>query len=70
MFAPAATPRPIIERLQAEIARTLHQPSLKQKLAAAGIEPVASTPAEFTAKVKAEIVRLDRIVQEAGIRAD
>ena len=70
MFAPAATPRPIIERLHAEIARTLHQPSLKQKLAAAGIEPVASTPAEFTAKVKAEIVRLGRVVQEAGIRAD
>ena len=70
MFAPAATPVAIINRLQAEIARALHQPEVKQRLAAAGIEPVANTPAEFTAKVKAEIARLGKVVKEAGIRAD
>jgi len=70
MFAPAATPVAIINRLQAEIARALHQPEVKQRLAAAGIEPVANTPPEFTAKVKAEIARLGKVVKEAGIRAD
>ena len=70
MFAPAATPVAIINRLQAEIARALHAPEIRQKLAGAGIEPVANTPAEFMAKVRAEITRLGKMVKEAGIRAD
>jgi len=70
MFAPAATPVAIINRLQAEIARALHAPEIRQKLAGAGIEPVANTPAEFMAKVRAEIARLGKMVKEAGIRAD
>ena len=67
---PVATPSAVINRLQAEIARTLHAPEVKQKLAAAGMEPLANTPAEFTAKVKAEIARLGKVVKEAAIRAD
>ncbi len=70
MFAPAATPVAIINRLQAEIVRALHAPDVKRKLAGAGMEPVANTPAEFTAKVKAEIARLGKVVKQAGIRAD
>ncbi len=70
MFAPTGTPVAIINRLQSEISRALNQPEIKQKLAGAGMEPVASTPAEFTAKVKAEIARLGKVVKDADIRAD
>ena len=70
MFAPVATPPAVINRLQAEIARALHAPEVKQKLAAAGMEPLVNTPVEFTAKVKAEIARLGKVVKEAAIRAD
>ncbi len=70
MFAPTGTPVAIINRLQSEIRGALYQPEVKQKLAGAGMEPVAGTPAEFTAKVKAEITRLGKVVKEAGIRAD
>jgi tripartite-type tricarboxylate transporter receptor subunit TctC len=70
MFAPVATPSAVLNRLQAEISHALHAPEVKQKLAAAGMEPVANTPAELAAKVKAEIARLGKVVKEAGIRAD
>jgi tripartite-type tricarboxylate transporter receptor subunit TctC len=70
MFAPIATPAAIIDRLQTEIARALHAPEVRQKLAGAGMEPVANTPAKFTAKIRAEIARLGKVVKEAGIRAD
>ena len=70
MFAPARTPAAIINMLQSEIAHALNQPEVKLKLAGAGIEAVASTPAQFDAKVRAEIVRLGKVVKDAGIRAD
>ena len=70
MFAPAATPMAVINLLQAEIARTLRAPDIRQRLAGAGIEPVANTPGEFLLKVKAEIARLGKVVKEAGIRGD
>ena len=70
LLAPAGTPAPIIERLNAEIGKALKHPELRSRLQSEGAEPVASSPQEFGTFFKAEIAKWTRIVQSAGIRAD
>src|ERR1700682_4764136 len=68
MLAPAATPRPIIERLNAEALKALASPEIKEKLAVLGAEPMPMSPAAFDAFLKAETARMAQVVQNAGIQ--
>jgi tripartite-type tricarboxylate transporter receptor subunit TctC len=70
LFAVAGTPAEILARLQAEVAKVLRQPDVRERLAALGAEPVGSTPAEFAAFVRAEHARWGRIIREKGIRSE
>ena len=70
LLAPAGTPAPIIQRLNAEIGKALKHPESRSRLQADGAEPVGSSPDEFGAFFKSEIVRWTSVVQKAGIRAD
>ena len=70
LFAPAGTPKEIVAKLHGEIARLVAQPDAKQRLLTLGLDPVASTPDEFTAYVKTETVKWGKLVREAGIRAN
>src|SRR3954452_14614667 len=68
--APAGTPRPIIEQLNAVIVKALRQPDVAKRLAAEGAEVVGSTPEEFGAHIKSELARVGKVVRAAGIRAE
>jgi tripartite-type tricarboxylate transporter receptor subunit TctC len=68
MFAPAATPRPIIERLNAEALKALASPEIKERLSVLGAEPMPMTPAAFDAFLKAEAARTAQVVKSAGIK--
>ena len=70
IFAPAKTPRPIIDKIHADVVRVLRTPDIREKLVASGSDPVGSTPAEFSAHVKAELARWGKVVRENNIRAD
>ena len=70
MFAPARTPEAIITRLHHEILRILNNPGTREKLMTAGVESVASTPAELVATMKQEMHRLGKVIKDAGIRAE
>jgi len=70
VLLPAGTPREIIDRLQREIARVVALPDVKERLAALGFEPVANTPEEFAAYIRAEVNKWARVVREAGIKVD
>jgi tripartite-type tricarboxylate transporter receptor subunit TctC len=70
MFVPAGTPAAIIRRLRDEVVRALNRADAKEKLAQIGVEVVGNTPEEFAAKVKADMLRLGKVVKDAGIRAD
>ena len=70
MFAPVKTPEAIINRLHQEIVKVLRSPDTKEKLFNAGVEAVASTPAELAATIKLEMVRIGKVIKEAGIRAE
>ena len=70
LYAPAATPAAVIERLHDESARFLQTPDIRQKLAAAGVESVGASAREFTAEIKADVARLSKVIKDAGIRAE
>jgi tripartite-type tricarboxylate transporter receptor subunit TctC len=67
LFAPAGTPREIVERLQRETAKALNAPEVRERLTGLGGEVVASTPEQFEAKFKADLAMFARIVREARI---
>ena len=70
LFVPAATPRAIVNRLQAEVARAMHAPENSARFAALGIEPVGDSPDEFAAYLRGETARYAKVIKEANIRLD
>lgn len=70
VFLPSGTPRPIAERLSAEIARIMKQPEVSQRLTAMGLQPVASSPAELATVVSNDTPKWAEIVRTAGIQLD
>jgi tripartite-type tricarboxylate transporter receptor subunit TctC len=70
VLAPTKTPRPIIDKLNAEIVRILHSPDVQGRLAADGSEAVGNTPEQFAAHIKSELVKWSKVVRDANIRAD
>ena len=67
LMAPANTPRPVIQRLNAEVMKALQSAEVRQKLALQGVEPLGSTPDEYDAYINSEIARWGRVVKQAGI---
>ncbi len=67
MFAPAKTPRAIIDRLNREIVRAMQRPEVKERFLNAAIEAVGSTPDEFAAILKADIAKWGKVIKTAGI---
>ena len=70
ILVPAGTPRPIIDRLNAELVRILHAPDMQEKLAATGTEPRTSTPEEFGEYIRQETAKWGDVVREAGLKAE
>jgi tripartite-type tricarboxylate transporter receptor subunit TctC len=66
-FVPAGTPREIVTRIQREMAAAIALPDTQARIKAMGNEPVASTPAEFDAKFRADVAKFQQVVREAGI---
>ena len=67
VVAPAGTSPEIIARLQAELAKALREPDVREKLAGLGAEPIANTPSEFAAMIKTETAKWSEIVRSAKI---
>ena len=67
LFAPAGTPQPIVDRLQAEAAAMFADPETNRRIAGEGAEPVASKPADFAVFVRAEIKKWDEVGKAANI---
>jgi tripartite-type tricarboxylate transporter receptor subunit TctC len=70
VFAPAGTPRPIVDKLQREIAAVLKTDTVKERYAALGIEPVGNTPEEFARQVQDDLARWGEVVKKAHIQVE
>jgi len=70
IVAPAGTPKEIVELLSREIAKSVAQPDVRERLATLGFKPVASTPDEFTARIKLEMDKWGKVVRDANLRIE
>jgi tripartite-type tricarboxylate transporter receptor subunit TctC len=70
IFAPAKTPKPIIDKLQREIAAVLQTDKVKERYAVLGIDPVGNTPEQFTEQIKADLARWGEVVKAANIKVE
>jgi tripartite-type tricarboxylate transporter receptor subunit TctC len=70
LFAPAKTPRDIVNRMNQEVAKALQLPEVRERFATLGAEPFSMKPEEFDAYVASEIELNGRIVKAAGIKAN
>jgi tripartite-type tricarboxylate transporter receptor subunit TctC len=68
--APAGTPAPIVERLNAEMAAALAAPDVRERMLAAGVEPLTDTPQEFAAFIRAENRKWARVIKSAKIKVE
>lgn len=70
MLAPTKTPRPIIDRLHAEVQKALKLSAVQEKLAAQGVEPMPLSPQEFDAMIAKEIAANIKLAKAAGLKFD
>ena len=70
ILAPAKTPRPVLERLQKEIAAVLAEPEIRSRYATLGIEPVGNTPEQYREQIRADLARWEKVVKQANIRIE
>ena len=70
LFAPAATPRAVGDKLNAELVRILALPDGKERLGAEAYELPADTPDQFAALIKAELGKWAKVVRETGVKPE
>jgi len=70
IVAPAGTPSPVLDRLNAEFNRALVVPQVREKLASQGLDVVGGSVADFSRTIRADYDRFTRVIKTAGIKAD
>ncbi|MFM8575902.1 MAG: Bug family tripartite tricarboxylate transporter substrate binding protein [Limnohabitans sp.] len=70
LFAPAGTPKPVVDRLNAEVLRVFRLPDVAERLKTLGLEAVLSSPEELATYQASEIVKWTRVVRESGAKAE
>lgn len=70
VLAPVGTPRDIVARLNAEIARIVRTPEVGHQFSAQGVEAATSTPEEFAAIIRADLAKWAKVIREFGIRGE
>jgi tripartite-type tricarboxylate transporter receptor subunit TctC len=70
LLAPAGTPRDIVDKLNAEIAKVMNTPDSRKALFDAGVEVAPSTPAAMGETMAQELARWGKVVKEAGVRLE
>jgi tripartite-type tricarboxylate transporter receptor subunit TctC len=70
LLAPAATPRPIIERLAAEVRKVVAMPDVRARIESTGAEAIGSTPEAFQQRIASDVEKWKRVAGAAGIRID
>src|SRR5581483_2756745 len=70
LFAPAGTPRPIVAKLSAEVARIVRLPDVRDKLVGMGVDPLGNSPEQVAEWIRAELARSRPVVRAANIKAE
>jgi tripartite-type tricarboxylate transporter receptor subunit TctC len=70
ILAPAGTPPEVVRKIHGELVRITQSPEMKERLLAQGLQPVANTPEQFAAVLKADVQRWTKLVKDAGITVE
>lgn len=70
VLAPRATPREVVEKLHAEIVKTLAMAEVKQKFTGQGFDIIGNTPEQFTQQLRADLKKWARVVRDSGVTVD
>ena len=70
LFAPAGTPKPVVDKLSAEVQRVFRLPDVAERLKTLGLEAVLSSPEELAAYQASEISKWTKVVKDSGARAE
>ena len=70
LYAPAGTPKAVVAKLHAEIARVVTLPDVRERFTATGLDPVGSTPEQLAARMRDDRAKWARVIREAGIKIE
>jgi tripartite-type tricarboxylate transporter receptor subunit TctC len=70
VLMPAGTPRPIVQKFNADLVRALQDPDVKKRFADLGVDAVSSTPEHFAAFIKSEMDKYSKLIKEANIKVN
>jgi tripartite-type tricarboxylate transporter receptor subunit TctC len=70
LFAPAQTPKAIVDRLNTEVDRAMNTPAVKDRMTAQGFERLKMTPEEFAAFLRVDLEKWGKVVKAAGIQPE
>jgi tripartite-type tricarboxylate transporter receptor subunit TctC len=70
LFAPAGTPRTVVDKIQADVAKALAQPAVRERFVAQGADPGGNTPDQFAAFIRAETDKWTRVVKFSNAKVD
>ena len=70
LFAPAATPKPVLDKLSTALSKVLANPEVQKKISAQGGETVNETPVQFAAFIRSETTKWGKVVKESGATVD
>jgi tripartite-type tricarboxylate transporter receptor subunit TctC len=70
IVAPAATPKELVARISADIAKAVKSSDLTERMKQQGMEPIGSTPEQFDALIRSEIEKWAKVVKLSGAKAD
>ena len=70
LLAPAGTPKAVVAKLAAETTRILALPDVRERMLAAGVEPVGGTPEQYAAFIGSEMVKWGKVAKAAGIEPE
>jgi tripartite-type tricarboxylate transporter receptor subunit TctC len=70
LFAPAKTPKDVVDKLAAEVGRMQTQADVKEQLNAQGIDPLSSSPEQLAALIKSDSARWSKVIKETGVKAE
>lgn len=70
MLVPAGTPAPIVERIQADTAKIIQVPQVRERFSTQGLDVYGNSPSEFQAYLGAELAKWDKVIRATGVRVE
>jgi tripartite-type tricarboxylate transporter receptor subunit TctC len=69
VLMPAGTPQPIVDKFHADLVKVMADPEVRRKFGDLGVDAISSSQAQFAGFIKSETAKYEKLIKEAGIKA-